>query len=312
MAIIDDLDKKETKFRETLKDSNGKVFKLVGTEEIGDGIKIYTLQSTDRSYYYTTKAKKTQICLHFTVGTIAGDIATLTKPGNKVSVHYVVDRQGNIYNIIPLDSEHNWSYHLGANCVGTNSVMSKSAIGIEVSNYGPLNKHTSGYYNAYQQLYCTEDKHVDEFSFRGYYHYARLTKAQQDAIYALVNWLCDKCGIPHNYKLEGMFENDKAAQEFKGVFTHTQVRKDKFDFPPDQISFVKTRWEDSQLPPIREMTEPVKESDIVFSEVRQKQPAEEQRCVDPASTVKAEPVKSKSLLATLFDMIFGIFAKTGK
>ena len=311
-AIIDTLETCETKFKKNLKDSNGKVFKIVDTTKIGES-SIYKLWTKDQGYYYTTKAKKKQICIHFTVGSINGDIATLTKPGNKVSVHYIIDRLGNIYNLIPLDNDKNWAYHLGSSCIGTNGVMSKSSIGIELSNYGPLNKHVDGYYNAYKQLYCVEDRHVENISFRNYEHYAKITELQKTALYELVNWLCEQCNIPHNYKLEGMFENDKCAQEFTGIFTHAQVRKDKYDLPYEQVKFIKERWQDSLLAEenIQEeekSEEPVKYEEITFNEIRTntEQPQEEKT----VSAVVVKQEEPKSFFKKLLDLIMGIFTKT--
>ena len=313
-AIIDTLEKREKTFRKNLKDSSGKVFKITETTKIGEST-IYRLWAEDQSYYYTSKAKKTQICLHFTVGCITGDIATLSKPGNKVSVHYVVDRLGNIYNLIPLDREKYWSYHLGSSCIGTNGIMSKSAIGIEISNYGPLDKHADGYYNAYKQLYCVEDRHVENIEFRNYRYYSRMTSAQKTAVYELVNWLCEQCDIPHNYKLEGMFENDKCAQEFSGIFTHVQVRKDKFDLPYEQVRFVKDMWQDylaSQLPDKPE-EEVRKEETIEFTEVRTAE--KEEPVSEPVNIPETkEPVSEtkKPWYSWIIELLSGIFAKSGK
>lgn len=259
----------------------------------------------DSSYYYTTTAKKTQICLHFTVGTISGDVATLTKPNNHMSVHYVIDRHGRIYNLIPLDSGKNWSYHLGSGCVGTNSKMSKSAIGIEISNYGPLTKKEDGYYNAYKQLYCTEDRHVENISFRGYDYYSRLTLDQKNAIYDLVNYLCEACGIQHNYKLDGMFENDKEAQNFCGIFTHTQVRKDKFDFPYEQIRFVEDQWIEDTKPKVIPEPEPVKEPVV---EVKQEPVKTENiKFTEVRKVVKKEEKLTKSFFQKVLDFINSLF-----
>lgn len=291
-AIIDTLSTKEEAFKNKLKDSSGKVFSLVETIEISPRTKIYRLGLKDTSYYYTTKARKTQICLHFTVGTITGDIATLTKSGQHMSVHYVIDRLGNIYNLIPLDKEKNWSYHVGSGAVGTNGTISKSAIGIEVSNYGPLYWHVSGYYNTYAQLYSTDVNDTLKTEFRGHEYYTAMPESQKNALYDLIEWLCDKMDIPHNYKLEGMFEDDKTAQAFSGIFTHAQVRKDKYDFPYEQIRFVKDWWQESQLPEEKPAEEPVKYNEIKFSEVRHKeQETKVEEPVQETKTVETKPIE---------------------
>jgi N-acetyl-anhydromuramyl-L-alanine amidase AmpD len=126
------IDTTEKTFATSLKDSNGVTHSLINKIDIGEGCQITQIRPNFNSYYYTNETKKTAICLHFTVGNLKGDIGSLAKKDNKVSVQYVVDRQGNIYNL--FDDKY-WSYHLGSNCVGTNGTMSKQTIGIEISNY---------------------------------------------------------------------------------------------------------------------------------------------------------------------------------
>lgn len=125
----------EDTFKNNLTDCNGVKHILKNTIDLDNDIKIYQIRPSYDTYYYTKETDKKAICLHFTVGNIKGDIGSLTKKDNKVSVNYVVDRGGNIYNL--FDDKY-WSYHLGSNCIGTNSTMSKQTIGIEISNYGPL------------------------------------------------------------------------------------------------------------------------------------------------------------------------------
>ena len=102
-----------------------------------------------------------------------------------------------------------------------------------------------------------------------------------------------------------MFENDKEAQNFCGIFTHTQVRKDKFDFPYEQIRFVEDQWiEDSkpkvipepepeEKPVVEVKKEPVKADTIQFTEVRKK--------------VKKPVEKKKSILEKILDFIKSLF-----
>ena len=129
------IDSVETTFAKNLTDSNGTTHKLIETINLDNDIKIYKIRPGFNSYYYQTETEKKAICLHFTVGNLKGDVGSLTKNDNHVSVNYVVDRQGNIYNL--FDDKY-WSYHLGSNCIGTNGLMSKRTIGIEISNYRPI------------------------------------------------------------------------------------------------------------------------------------------------------------------------------
>ena len=51
----------------------------------------------DKSFFYPEETAKRKIVLHFTMGYLKGDIATLTK--QHVSVPFVIGRNGNIYNV---------------------------------------------------------------------------------------------------------------------------------------------------------------------------------------------------------------------
>ena len=137
-----------------------------------------------------------------------------------------------------------------------------------------------------------------------------MTEAQKTAVYELVNWLCEQCDIPHNYKLEGMFENDKCAQEFTGIFTHAQVRKDKFDLPYAQVKYIKEKWEESLLPPEPVEKEGlVKTEDITFAEIRKNV---EKSTTTIKTTAKKNPIpvkEDKPWYVEILSMITGLFAK---
>jgi hypothetical protein len=83
------IDTTEKTFATSLKDSNGVTHSLINNIDIGEGCKITQIRPNFNSYYYTNETKKTAICLHFTVGNLKGDIGSLAKKDNKVSVQYV-------------------------------------------------------------------------------------------------------------------------------------------------------------------------------------------------------------------------------
>ena len=91
------ISEKEDRFAATMKLPSGRTFKHVGTVTIPGGFEITSIRPTDPTYYYPADTTKKSICLHFTVGYIMSDIEALSKPGNHVSVSYVVDRAGRIY-----------------------------------------------------------------------------------------------------------------------------------------------------------------------------------------------------------------------
>ena len=225
------IQKKEDDFFKDLTNSAGVKYKLTATTDIGNGVKIYSIRPEFDSYYYKTKTVKKSICLHFTVGYIKSDVASLSTKDNCVSVSYVVDRSGRIYGMFP-DTE--WSYHLGSGAVGGNGNMSKQSIGIEISNYGPLKFSGENLVDAYGNIYCkvSENQFYDKQNYRGYDYYASMTDVQIDAVSALIKYLGRTHDIPMNFKSDDApFANNAEAISFKGVFYHTNVRKDKFDWP---------------------------------------------------------------------------------
>ena len=97
------ISERESKFALKLIDSTAKQFTAGTKISIGNDFAITPISTSFKSYYYQTKTVKKQICLHFTVGVLPGDIATLTKADNHMSVQYVVDRLGFIYRLFPDD-----------------------------------------------------------------------------------------------------------------------------------------------------------------------------------------------------------------
>ena len=226
----DEIKKHEDNFFSTLT-AGGIKYTRKQTIDIGNNIKIDSIRPNFSSYYYPTKTTKKSICLHFTVGYIKSDVSSLTKPENHVSVSYVVDRSGRIYELFP-DSD--WSYHLGSDAIGGNGVMSKQSIGIEISNFGPLTQSGDNLLNAYKQIYCktSETEYYDKLSYRGYNYFASMTNEQIEAVAALIKYLGKKHNIPMNFKNDDEpFASAENAVSFSGIFYHTNVRKDKFDWP---------------------------------------------------------------------------------
>ena len=226
----DEIKKQEDNFISTLT-ANGIKYTLKQTTDIGNNIKIYSIRPNYSSYYYPTKTTKKSICLHFTVGYIKSDVSSLSTKDHHVSVSYVVDRSGRIYELFP---DTDWSYHLGSNAVGGNDPMSKQSIGIEISNYGPLTLSGENLIDAYKKVYCktSETEYYDKHSYRGYSYYASMTDEQIEAVAALVKYLGKKHNIPMNFKSDDEpFARDDKARSFNGIFYHTNVSKDTFDWP---------------------------------------------------------------------------------
>ena len=234
---------KEDEFFKDLTSTEMVKYRLVATKDIGNDVKIYSIRPDYDTYYFKSfqgkePPKKQKICLHFTVGYIKSDVASLSskesKKGNHhVSVPYVVDRSGRIYELFPDEC---WSYHLGAHAVGGNEAMSSQSIGIEISNFGPL-IYNDGELQSDLRLhekYCklSETQYYDEYPYRGRQYFASMTSVQIDAVAALIKYLVNKHKIPMNFKSDdALFTSDAEAVAFRGIFYHTSVRRDKWDWP---------------------------------------------------------------------------------
>ena len=190
----------------------------------------------DKSFFYPEETAKRKIVLHFTMGYLKGDIATLTK--QHVSVPFVIGRNGNIYNLF---ASKYWSYHLGPGAIGGNTAMSKESIGIEISNIGPLkligNNLVTSYSN--DDIYCSlaETQYYTKLStkYRGWEYFATYTPAQYDAIIKLLRFLCAKYNLLKSFKAEpGRYEvmTDDAFRSYTGIVSHVNCRKDKVDIGP--------------------------------------------------------------------------------
>lgn len=223
---------REAAFAASLKDSNEHTWKLKNTIDLGKDITLKQIELNYNSYYYTTKEAKNKICLHFTVGSLPGDIATLSKEDNHVSVHFVVARDGTVYQLIDDDY---WAYHLGSNCIGANANMSKTSFGIEISNFGPLKLQNNKLVDAYGSEYCkkSETEYYTAVNYRGYSYYATMTDIQETAVAQLILYLTAKYNIPLVFKedFDTAFGSAVDARNFTGIYPHTAVRKDKFDWP---------------------------------------------------------------------------------
>ena len=290
-------------------------YSIDSTTELPDGYRITSIRPPTLTYFYPTETEKTSICLHFTVGHIMSDIPALTNPTSHVSVAYVVDRAGRIYELFP---DRYWSYHLGSGAIGGNATMSKHSIGIEISNYGPLTLKDGKLLDAYGNTYCSESETdlYDRHDYRGYQYYASMTAEQVGATAALVKHLCSTHNIPANFRQDDRpFASTAEAISFRGIFYHTSVRKDKFDWPfsPSLSAVVEACQEPV---PVIEPTETVEpDAPEEHPDMTPETPVEPVQCTPdiaitekPAGTETDRP-SGKSWLARLFETLASLFRK---
>jgi N-acetylmuramoyl-L-alanine amidase len=247
----------ENRFVETLTDSNGTKY----TQEVIDkgSFSVYRLTPKGVSNYYIEEAqKKQQVTLHFTAGFLKGDLASLVKQDNRVSVPFLVARNGNIYEL--FDYTKNWAYHLGRSAVGGNTNMSKRTIAIEISNIGPLHLEDGVLKNAYGTKYCDledTDAYVklDE-PWRGVEYFSTMTVEQYKSLAKLINYLCEENDIPKEFlskhKRYDVFSSSNAAREFRGISSHANYRSSgKWDLGPgfdwDMLKYLMEGKEEETL-----------------------------------------------------------------
>lgn len=232
----------ENTFQSNGVDSFGKKFILKeGTFPIkgtAETIKIMDCarDNGDKSFFYQEETAKKKIVLHFTMGYLKGDIATLTK--QHVSVPFVIGRNGNIYNLF---ASKYWSYHLGPGAIGGNTGMSRECIGIEISNIGPLKLIGDNLVTTYSDtdVYCSlaETQYYTKLNaqYRGFEYFATYTPAQYEAIIKLLKFLCAKYNLPKNFLKEPerySVMTEEGFQNYSGIVSHVNCRKDKVDIGP--------------------------------------------------------------------------------
>lgn len=227
--IYDQIAEKERRFAKKRTDAYGKIFKASNSKVISNAVR---LTHPKDNWYYKTRTKKNKIVLHFTAGILHGDVGELTR--QHVSVSYVVARDGTLYELFHPDY---WSYHLGPRATGGNTKQSKSSIGIEISNYGPLTlengilKTWSG--KPYCRLDQTEAYVKIEGGFRGNEYFASFTDAQYKTVDSLLTNLCRKYDILR--KLPKLDEREKHFTDTvpgEGIWSHQNFRSDKVDVGP--------------------------------------------------------------------------------
>ncbi|MDZ7359669.1 MAG: N-acetylmuramoyl-L-alanine amidase [candidate division KSB1 bacterium] len=202
-------------------------------------LNVVRLQPADgNETYYTAEAfHKERVVLHFTTGYIRGDVAMLTKPkpdpATRVSVAFLLARDGNIYNLF---NSRYWAYHLGPTAVGGNTQMSRSSIGVEISNIGPLvPQGQSLTTTTSQDVYChlNEPIYYRRASYRGFNYYASFTEAQYNSLIALLRYLTARFNIPRRFlPLASRYETRNDIANFRGIVSHVNFRTDKFDIGP--------------------------------------------------------------------------------
>lgn len=139
---------------------------------------------------------------------------------NKKLPHYIIDRNGRIFNIIPPSTYSEFF---------DNKKLNKNSIIINLENLGWLRKNplTNGFINWIGNTYSDN---IFEKKWRGYFFWQPYTEKQVEALSELVIYLCDDFNIPkncigHNVKVDKI-------ENYNGVFTKSNYDKESTDLNP--------------------------------------------------------------------------------
>lgn len=187
--------------------------------------------------YFPEAQEKDLIVLHFTAGTSCGSaFRTWQTDQKRIATAYGVEPDGAIVEFFPPQS---WAYHLGIK--GTHH-HDRRSIGIEIANPGPLKKdprnpqQLNWWPRNWSTRYCDladEGRYISR-TYRGVDYFALMPEAQQAAVAALVQMLCNAFSIPKNASRaarSGDFD-PAAFSSYKGVASHSNFRRDKWDVGP--------------------------------------------------------------------------------
>ncbi len=187
---------------------------------------------------------KDKIVLHFTAGRLSGDLQTLTQEDYHVSTAFLLGRDGTIYQLF---SAKQWSHHIGGSesnpadrAMGGNKVNESNSVGIEISNWGPLdydeekNILTTYTGNNFCELDETDAYIQVPQRYRLRNYFARPTEEQYESLILLLRYLTNELGIAKTFlpkgKRQELFASDEEANSFKGICCHTNFRPGKWDW----------------------------------------------------------------------------------
>lgn len=226
----------------------------VPIEQDGIDLEFYQVSRLDGDggYHFDQRVLKKKVALHFTAGQVYGDLATLTNPeGSAISTAFVIGYDGAIYRL--FSHLEYWAWHLGRNALGSNSQMSPTSIGIEVSNWGPLREENGQLLTwSHEHYFCdlndTEAYYRLDQPYRGAQYFARPTDEQYKSLILLLRYLTEpkadlesegaftpvqRAFLPPE-KRAALFDSHDAARAFAGICCHTNFQPHgKWDFPPE-------------------------------------------------------------------------------
>lgn len=221
----------------------------------------------NKGEYYEDVIPKKTIYIHHTAGghrpdwTIAGWNADKSTSGGKLQVAtaFVIGGlsttdQDTTWNgvICRCFPEEKWAHHLGTTA-SNNVLLNKESIAIEICNYGPITKSADGKFYNYVNKQVPAEMVVELTKpFQGFKFYHKYTDKQIASLKELLIDLSVRFKIDLKSGLQPLLLQNKGNDAFllnkdalagkPGLWTHTNVRKDKFDCTPQDnlINMIKS------------------------------------------------------------------------
>lgn len=187
----------------------------------------------DSTQYLKQSTPKNKIFIHYTAGgpNAANVIKGWGADETRVATAYLIDGEsGQIFECFHPDY---WGFHLGVK--GTNGALDKASIGIEICNWGPITKKGDKFYTYVNREISADQVYALDKPFRGFSYFHKLTSEQLESLERLLEYLI----TTYNIEIQPSFDNtwfefnqELIDKKMPGLWMHTNVRKDKTDFPP--------------------------------------------------------------------------------
>ena len=201
----------------------------------------------DNGQYVREITAKKQIVIHHTAGNSSapGTIRGWNNDSRgRIATCVVISGKGakNSFDgeICQCFSSRFWAFHLGIKpeVFASRKIkwqnLDKIAIGIEICNFGWLEKDDDGKFRTYVGSVIPESDVIElEKPYKGHKYWHNYTDAQIESVRKLLLYWCDRYKIPKNVIVDDLFNvSDKALKGEPGIYTHNSYRKDKSDIYP--------------------------------------------------------------------------------
>ena len=209
----------------------------------------------NESQYIKEVAEKKQIVLHHTAGNSAGDRTIQNWNGDdrgRIATCVTISGPGKNSvdgEICQAFSSKHWAYHLGVKQEVFRAhklphyPVDKHSIGIEICNWGQLEKRGDKFYTYVDREVPKEAVTELATPYKGHKYFHRYSDAQIESVRDLLLYWRDTYKIDLTFNYDQMFTvNAKALRGENGLYSHNSYRKDKVDiYPcPRMITMLKT------------------------------------------------------------------------